>query len=182
MGAQGTLSAVNGGTRTKAYPGSRRCGAGSPEPSSPALSRRTPALPASPTPPAPGNDAGYGYSVAPYGTAYRSALRTTRIRRTTRGGSTLSQRTPALSASPTPPAPATTFILGPLGSFNSHHRRTLERILQEGSAFFQASNPLEVQPPEMTPRGCVLQEQRVWRYPLSGQYAHTPYRRVLGPA
>ena len=27
---------------------------------------------------------GYGYSVAPYGTAYRSALGTTRIRRTTR--------------------------------------------------------------------------------------------------
>ena len=27
---------------------------------------------------------GYGYSVAPYGTAYRSALRTSRIRRTTR--------------------------------------------------------------------------------------------------
>ena len=35
-------------------------------------------------PPAPGNEAGYGYSVAPYGTAYRSALGTTRIRRTTR--------------------------------------------------------------------------------------------------
>jgi len=35
---------------------------------------------------APGNEAGYGYPVGPYGTAYRSALRTTRIRRTTRGG------------------------------------------------------------------------------------------------
>ena len=35
-------------------------------------------------PPAPGNEAGYGYSVTPYGTAYRSALRTSRIRGTTR--------------------------------------------------------------------------------------------------
>ena len=31
--------------------------------------------------------------------------------------------------------------LGPLGSSSSQHRRTLELILQEGSAFFQASNP-----------------------------------------
>jgi hypothetical protein len=30
--------------------------------------------------------------------------------------------------------------LGPLGSFNSHHRRTLELILQDDSAFFQASH------------------------------------------
>jgi hypothetical protein len=30
---------------------------------------------------------------------------------------------------------------GPLGSFNSHDRRTLELILHEGSAFFQASTP-----------------------------------------
>jgi len=35
---------------------------------------------------APGNEGGYGYSVAPYAAAYRSTLRTTRIRRTTRGG------------------------------------------------------------------------------------------------
>jgi len=27
--------------------------------------------------------------------------------------------------------------LGPLGSFNSHHRRTLELILQEGFLFFK---------------------------------------------
>jgi len=33
---------------------------------------------------ASGNEGGYGYSVAPYGIAYRSALRTSRIRRTTR--------------------------------------------------------------------------------------------------
>ena len=31
--------------------------------------------------------------------------------------------------------------LGPLGSSSSQHRRTLELILQEGSAFPQASNP-----------------------------------------
>ena len=34
--------------------------------------------------PAPGNETGYGYSVALYATAYRSALRTSRIRGTTR--------------------------------------------------------------------------------------------------
>jgi len=36
------------------------------------------------TPPAPGNEGRYGYSVASYGSAYRSALRTSRVRRTTR--------------------------------------------------------------------------------------------------
>jgi len=64
--------------------GSRRCGAGTRAPPSHSLSRRLRARHSSPTPPAPGNQGGYGYSVAHYGTAYRSALRTTRIRRTTR--------------------------------------------------------------------------------------------------
>ena len=38
--------------------------------------------------------------------------------------------------------------LGPFGSSSSQHRRTLELILQEGSASFQASNPIAPPPTE----------------------------------
>jgi len=77
------------------HPGLRRCVFDSPLSPSRA---RLPPPPASPNPPAPGNEGGYGYSVAYYG----SGLHTTQIRRTTR----IRVVTPPPSASPSPPAVA----------------------------------------------------------------------------